>query len=367
MLMIRFLLATLLFLGVGLTLSAQQNKTAGIREGKLNASERKHIFETLVQKVNDYYVYPDVAHKITDALLRNYAHHDYDTITDAANFARQLTSHLQAISKDGHLGVDYSAKPNSNHQDPKAPSDDDITRFRLSGALNNYNFRKVERLDGNIGLLQLDAFYPADWIKEIAAGAMSFLVNADAIIIDLRSNHGFAPDGVLLIESYFFKEETHMTDQIDRDAKSTRQYWTLPTVPGPNLAGKELYILTSRNTFSAPEDFTYNMQAQGRAKVIGETTGGGAHGTKPYRIGTHFTASIPFTYSVNPITHSDWEGTGVKPDVNVPASQALLTAHVAAIRTLIKRIPTETERITELKKIIEQKEQELNTLKSKVN
>lgn len=363
----KFLLATFLFLGVGLTLNAQQNKTADIPAVKLNASERKDIIETLVQKVNDYYVYPDVAHKMTSALLRNYAHHDYDTITDPATFARLLTSHLQTISKDGHLGVDYSADPIPNHEDPGAPSDDDIASFRLSGARNNYNFRKVERLDGNIGLLQLDAFYPADWIKEIAAGAMSFLVNADAIIIDLRSNHGFAPDGVLLMESYFFKEETHMTDHLDRDAKSTRQYWTLPTVPGPSLAGKELYILTSHNTFSAGEDFAYNLQAQSRAKVIGETTGGGAHGTKPYRIGTHFTASIPFTYSVNPITHSDWEGTGVKPDVSVPASQALLTAHVAAMRTLIKRMPTETDRIDELKKVIEQKEGELNALKSKVN
>ena len=345
---------------MGLTLNAQENKKADIREGLLNASERRAVVEALVQKVNDYYVYPDVAHKMTEALLRNYAHHDYDTITDRATFARQLTRHLQAISKDGHLGVDYSATP---IQDQPEPGDNDIAKFRLSGALTNYNFRKVERLDGNIGLLQLDAFYPADWIKEIAAGAMSFLANADAIIIDLRSNHGFAPDGVLLIESYFFKEATHITDYLDRDAKSTRQYWTLPTVPGPSLAAKELYILTSHNTFSAPEDFTYNLQAQGRATVIGETTGGGAHGTKPYQISTHFIASIPFTYSVNPITHSDWEGTGVRPNISVPAGQALLTAHLAAIRALIKRIPTDAGRIAELKKVIEQKEKELNDLK----
>jgi len=173
-----------------------------------------------------------------------------------------------------------------------------------------------------------------------------------------------SPDGVLLIESYFFKDETHITDQIDKDAGKTRQYWTMPTVPGSSLAGKDLYILTSRDTFSAGEDFAYNMQAQGRAKIVGENTGGGAHGTKPYRLSDHFTASIPFSYSKNPITHSDWEGVGIKPDVSVPADQALLAAHILALRTTLKRTAGEPERISGLERIIAEKEQELAALKS---
>ncbi len=341
-----------------------QQKNVPDNEIKLNSVERNEVIDTLVWKIDNYYVFPEVAKKMTDAIRKHQLNHDYDTVTNRAVFARLLTEHLKQVSKDGHLGVDYSATPIID-DNPGAPSEEVINEFRQNGARNNYNFRKVERLDGNIGLLQLDAFYPADWIKETAWGAMAFLSNADAIIIDLRNNHGFAPDGVILIESYFFKEETHITDQLDRDAKSTRQYWTLPTVPGPSLATKDLYILTSKNTFSAGEDFSYNLQAQGRAKVIGETTGGGAHGTKPYPISKYFSASIPFSSSINPITHGDWEGTGVKPDVNVPADQALLTAQIISLRALIKRIPTETKRVIQLEQIVQDKENELNLIKQK--
>ena len=147
-------------------------------------------------------------------------------------------------------------------------------------------------LEGNIGLLQLNTFFPADWIKDLAQAAMIFLANSDAVIIDLRDNHGFAPDGVLLMESYFFNDAVHLSDGYDRDAKTMRQTWTMPTVPGTRLGNMDLYILVSKNTFSAPEDFTYNLQALGLAKVIGEVTGGGAHGTKPYKIGKYFTACI---------------------------------------------------------------------------
>jgi C-terminal processing protease CtpA/Prc len=277
-----------------------------------------------------------------------------------------LTVDLQAISKDGHLGVDYSAAPVTD-EDPGAPPEEVVNQFKKTWALSNFNFKKVEHLDGNVGLLQLDSFFPADWIKDLAAGSMQFLANSDAIIIDLRRNHGFAPDGVLLMESYFFNDAVHLTDNHNRDASTVNQVWTMPTVPGPKLPKVDLYILVSKDCFSASEDFTYNLQSQGRAKVIGEVTGGGAHGTKPYKIGTYFTASIPFAYEVNTVTHTDWEGKGVQPDVKVPADQALLTAQIMAIRTQIKRFAADTERVAKLQKIAEQKQKELDALKPKIN
>jgi retinol-binding protein 3 len=344
-------------------LHAQQSKIVSDPGYGLSAAERITVIEAIVQKVNACYVYPDVAQRMTEAIRVRQANHEYDKVSDPKEFARLLTADLKAVSNDGHLGVEYSIA-SLKEKAVEEPSAEEIAKFRLTGARNNYNFRKVEHLDGNIGLVQLDAFYPADWIKEPASGAMAFMANADAVIIDLRRNHGFAPDGVILIESYFFKDETHVTDQIDRDADKTRQYWTMPIVPGPSLADKDLYILTSHDTFSAGEDFAYNMQAQGRAKIVGENTGGGAHGTKPYRLSEHFTISIPFSYSTNPITHSDWEGVGVKPDVEVPADQALLTAHILALRTVLKRAAVEPERTSAMQRIISEKEQELDALKN---
>jgi hypothetical protein len=355
---------TVLFL-ITLALGSQgQDKNAADAGKKMSAAERKSVIDTLIQKINSYYVYADLAKKMTTTIHRHFVNHDYDTITDRPTFARRLTNDLHAVNNDGHLGVDYTAVPagNDNHG---PPSEAEVNQFRSEWASHNFNFKKVELLDGNIGLLQLDSFFPGEWIKELAAGSMTFLAHSDAIIIDLRQNHGFAPDGVQLIESYFFDEPVHLFDTFDRDAKTMTQAWTLATVPGPKLIHKDLYILVSKNTFSAGEDFSYSMQSTGRAKIIGEVTGGGAHGTKPYTIGTWFSASIPFSYEVNQVTHTDWEGKGVQPDVQVPAEQALLTAQIEAIRSIIKKIPAETERIARLQKVIQQKEQELNDLKAK--
>lgn len=163
---------------------------------------------------------------------------------------------------------------------------------------------------------------------------MAFLRNSDAIILDLRDNHGFA-DGGILIQSYFFNEPTHMSDYINRDDGTTRQSWTMPVVPGTKLVDKKIYILVSKETFSASEDFTYNMQAQKRAIVVGEVTGGGAHGTRAYRLSDHFSAGIPHVYSVNPITKTDWEQKGVQPNIRVDRKEALHVAHIDALKSII--------------------------------
>ena len=117
------------------------------------------------------------------------------------------------------MGIPYDSQ--------KPPVAEDVQRFRERGRQRNYEFRKVERLDGGIGLLQVDGFYPAEWITETAAGAMLFLSNCEAIILDLRENHGGASGGTLLC-CYFFKEETHLTDFYDRAENKTRQVWTYP-------------------------------------------------------------------------------------------------------------------------------------------
>jgi hypothetical protein len=360
--MIKSMLAGILWIAIAYTAGAQ--KVAANNQPLFTAKERNAVIDTLITKLDSVYVYREVAKKMSEAIRLHQQRRDYDTVTNRHVFATMLTAQLQAISRDGHLGVDNSDNPVTD-ESPGSPSEDVVNQFRKTWARNNFNFKKVEVLEGNIGLLELNTFFPGEWIKDLAQASMNFLANSDAVIIDLRNNHGFAPDGVLLIESYFFNDAVHLSDSYDRDAKTMRQSWTMPIVPGTKLGNMDLYILVSKNTFSAPEDFTYNLQAIGRAKVIGEVTGGGAHGTKPYKIGTYFTASIPFSYSVNPVTHSDWEGKGIQPDVKVPADHALLTAQVMAIRALIKRIPAETERIAQLEKIASQKENELSSMKLK--
>ncbi|SEO35409.1 S41 family peptidase [Mucilaginibacter sp. OK283] len=354
----KIVFTSLLLIAYGLPVQAQDKATQ-----KMGAAERKAVIDTLVVKVNALYVYEDVAKKMATAIRQHQQHHDYDTITSRQVLAKRLTADLHAIAGDGHLGVEASATPIIEEK-PEAPSQEAADAFRKTWARSNFNFKKVELLDGNIGLLQVDSFFPSDWIKDLALSSMTFLANSDAIIIDIRKNYGFA-DGGFLIASYFFNDPVHWNDNYDRDARTLRQSWTLPVVPGVKLADKEVYILVSKDCFSASEDFAYNMQALGRAKVVGEVTGGGAHPTKPYKIGTYFLADIPFAYSVNPVTHTDWEGKGVQPDVQVPADEAQLTAQLMAIKALVKKIPAGTDRTAGLQKVIAQKEQELGQLKAK--
>jgi C-terminal processing protease CtpA/Prc len=201
--------------------------------------------------------------------------------------------------------------------------------------------------------------------SDTTAAAMSFLANSEAVIIDLRDNHGYAPSGGTLIASYFFSEETHLSDQYNRAEGTTRQFWTLPSVLGKRLADKDLYILTSRKTFSAPESFAYDLQSVKRAIIVGEKTGGGAHGTLSHRVNNHFTISVPFSRSINPVTKTDWEGTGVKPDVEVQAAYALLTAQIVALEKATARHAKEPMRAEAFKAIRASKMKELAGLKEK--
>jgi retinol-binding protein 3 len=135
---------------------------------------------------------------------------------------------------------------------------------------------------------------------------------------------------IAFISSYLFAERTHLNDLWTRKGDVTDQYWTDPYVPGKRLDGKPAFVLTSKNTFSGGEEFTNNLKVLKRATIVGETTGGGAHPVRGHRITEHFGIGVPFARAINPITHTNWEGTGVEPDVKVAAADALSTAEKLA-------------------------------------
>jgi C-terminal processing protease CtpA/Prc len=152
---------------------------------------------------------------------------------------------------------------------------------------------------------------------------MTFLAESDALIIDLRDNRGGAPRMAALVSSYLFDEPIHLDDIYDRKANTTEPLWTVPYLPGKKFTGKPVFVLVSSRTFSAAEQFSYDLKNLKRAVVIGETTGGGAHPTAPRQIDEHFFIRVPFGRFINPITNTDWEGTGVEPDIKAAASDAL--------------------------------------------
>jgi hypothetical protein len=293
---------------------------------KIDAATRASVIDGAIKNLNEFYVFPDIAKKMEDSVRAKQKQGDYDAITDGKVFATRLTDDFQAVSHDQHLHVNYSAVKMPERAADAKPSAEEIAQHHKQLEQMNCGFDKVEHLSGNVGYVKFDFFADPDVCGPTAVAAMNFLANVDAIIFDLRENGGGDPKMVAFLSTYLFDEPTHLNDLWERKGDVTHQYWTLPYVPGKRLAGKPVYVLTSSNTFSGGEEFCYNLKNLKRATLIGETTGGGAHPVSGHRIDDHFMIGVPFARAINPISKTNWEGTGVEPDVKVPAADALTTA-----------------------------------------
>jgi len=289
---------------------------------KVDAATRARVIDGAVAALKETYVFPETAKKMEEAVRAHQQKGDYDAIPDGDDFAKRLTDDFQAISHDKHLHVMFSpaALPDFDNQkpDPKREAEERKDMERM-----NCGFKKAEILEGNIGYLKFDFFADPGICGPTVVAAMNFLANVDAVIFDLRENGGGDPKMVAFVSSYLFRERTHLNDLWMRKGDVTDQYWTDPYVPGKRLDGKPAFVLTSKNTFSGGEEFTNNLKVLKRAKIVGETTGGGAHPVRGHRITEHFGIGVPFARAVNPVTRTNWEGTGVEPDVKVSASAAL--------------------------------------------
>ncbi len=305
---------------------------------QLDSKQKQAIVTEVNQLLDKFYVYPESAQKMENLISTKLKNGEYDRLNDAAVFAHALADDLRSVSKDKHLNFNYNPelaagvrRLNDQNEDEKKKAQDSSL---ADAKRDNFGFRKVERLSGNIGYLDFRYFASAADAGPTAQSALAFLANCDAIIIDLRQNGGGDPTQVQFISSYFFKEPTHLNDIYTRSEDLTENFWTLPYVPGPKLENADLYILTSKRTFSGAEEFCYNMKNLKRATLIGETTGGGAHPTDQKVAQNDFVLAVPVARAINPISKTNWEGTGVTPDISVPSDQALDKAYELALKTL---------------------------------
>jgi peptidase S41-like protein len=357
-----------LIISTGLLLNQGSIRAQGPREDPdmtIDPATRSSVIEGALKRLNDNYVFPETAKKMEQAVRERIARKEYEQITSAKGLAAALEGHLQEVSHDKHLRVTYSAtKLPPEGGGNREPSPEELAQQLEFLRTINFGFEKVERLPGNIGYLDLRGFMPAQLGGETVVAAMNFLANTDALIIDLRRNGGGQPAMVALISSYLFDgEPVHLNDLYFRPDNSTRQWWTLPHVPGKRFgARKEVYVLTSKRTFSAAEEFTYNLKNLKRATIVGETTGGGAHPGGPARVDDHFSIWVPRGRAINPISKTNWEGTGVMPDIDVPADQALKVAQIAAMEKVLARV-TADERRDAIKRAIETVQKELDEIK----
>lgn len=353
--------AAMVLSAVTLTVAhAQQPQPAAAQQQSQppSAASKAAAVDLLAQRLSAKYVYADVGDKMAAALREHLRRGDYDKVATDAEFAQLLTTHIQAANPDKHLSIRYvpNAKPDLPRPSIKQGMPAEV-RQRISevGKHLNYTFEKVERLPGNIMYVKFDGFFDAEIAKDAATAAMNLAANGDAMIIDLRENGGGDPHMVAYMASFLLGDKKiHLSDIYFRADNETNSFWSDPSVTGARFgAEKPVYVLTSGRTFSAAEDFTYNLQALKRVTVVGETSGGGAHPIQPFRIDTNLVAVIPVGRSINPVTQGNWEGVGVKPDVATTADKALAKANALALRQVLPQIKNPQERVSLEKKLAE--------------
>ena len=299
---------------------------------RIDRSTRIAVVGRAAAVLDSLYFSPEIGKRMADSLRARLARGAYDRYRTGPGLALRLNDDVAAIAHDKHLGIRYSV-PTIPRDVPTGEAPPTPSRASLDET--NCGFKKIEQLDGNVGYLRFDSFEKAALCGSTASAAMTFLAGTRALIIDLRENGGGHDIGTL-IASYLFDRRTHLGDMWNRYTNRTDESWTQDTVAGRRFGGdKPVYVLTSAHTFSAAEEFAYDLQALKRVTVVGETTAGGAHPASEGRLGDHFAISVPWGNSINPITGTNWEGVGVVPDVKVSADEAL----AAALKLLPDRAP----------------------------
>lgn len=332
----------------------------------IDAAARTQVIDGILKRLNDSYVFPDVAKKMEQSIRERVAKKEYDQVTSSKEFATKLTNDLQAVSHDKHLRVRYSHDSIPERGERREPTAEEREQRKRDLTWMNHGFAKVERLPGNIGYLEFLNFMDEELGADTVAAAMNFVNGTDSLIIDMRRNGGGNPAMVALVCSYLFgNEPVHLNDLYWREGNRTEEFWTKKDVAGKRYLNKDVYVLTSKRTFSGAEEFTYNLKNLKRATIVGETTGGGAHPGGGFRINEHFGMFVPTGRAISPITKTNWEGTGVSPDISVPADQAL---HVARIMALKKTLTTVNPDFKPgVEEEIQKLEKELAAMKSKTS
>jgi len=310
----------------------------------LTKEVKANLVDKIAKILKDSYVLPAEGKLMSDYIKACLKNNYYDKISDPSQFADSLTAGLQSVCNDKHLSINYDPEAEKTFDEGLGNNNPD-KEYSDEMKKDNYGFKKVERLSGNIGYIDIRSFSPPEESKETVASVMEFLSNSDAVIIDLRKNGGGSPYGVQLFCSYFFgTQPVHLNDIYSRD-NSREEYWTIPDIAGKRMPDMPLYILTGSYTFSAAEEFAYDLKVLKRATIIGESTRGGANSGGVASLGSGFVMFVPKGRAVNPETKTNWEGEGVQPDLPIASDKALEQAEILALRQISDNTANEKEKL----------------------
>ncbi|PCI78234.1 MAG: hypothetical protein COB20_06840 [SAR86 cluster bacterium] len=300
----------------------------------LTQNLKNEVISKVIEQMEDKYILPDRGLIAANELRSRSETGYFDGITDSRTFANRLTHVLDTID-DWHIWVNYYPNPIREDYVARQPSLDERIEQAALIRRRNFGFEKIERLVGNIGYIDYKNFYFEEEESERAlSNAMELISHTSGLII--RLSGGGDPRMVELFLSYLLEEKTHVGSIVYRDQSIVEENWTWDEILGPHYGTERpIYLLINEETFSAAEAFTYVLTNRSRATTVGETTIGGAHPSDTVRIHKHFMMSVPVARSISPITGTNWQNVGIRPDYEVVPDVAFDTAYKLILEELI--------------------------------
>jgi hypothetical protein len=303
---------------------------------QLTPAARRAVLDSVGRAMLAYYVFPDTAKLMVASLEHRRSGGGFDTLVNPNALAAEITKELRRVHGDSHLRIVYDTAEakraaDTTHREAR----DQSSRDRKA----NFYFSQSRILPGNIGLIEFSQFADTSTeARKTVHAAMQFVANADALILDLRENRGGSAAMAGEIGSYFVNGRVHTSDSYNRLTNRWTEGWdeNRPEITGGIYLGMPITVLASRWTFSGGEALAYGLKYGRGARIVGRPTAGGAHVVRRVALGNGFVGFIPYIRGVNVVSKTDWEGTGVLPDVEADAPDALLKAQEAILADRMK-------------------------------
>lgn len=304
----------------------------GAQAAPLTPAQARAVVDEAALLIAKNYVFPDRRAGIVAQLKQNEAAGRYDAAT-SGDLVERLGADMAAAGHDHHLWIHYDPGQNRAMRNPSHSQGNAF--FEREAARRNQGYEAMRILPGNVRYVDLTGFIWGKNTARTVADVARFLSDGDAIIVDLRENGGGSAEAVQALISYFLPPDNRVLMQFHEGAngagKPTR---VLTHLGGPRLTGKPLYVLTSGNTASAAEEFCYHVKLFHLGTLVGETTVGAANNNTLYPVGTDYVVSVSTDRPEHPVSHTNWEGTGVPPDAAAPRAGALDQAQLLALKAL---------------------------------
>jgi hypothetical protein len=343
----------LLVFAVTLSAFAQPRPPPDVPDFAVPAQKRDALIKGIFDELRAKYIFPDRLDAAFAELKKRWGDAGFQKLDRAHALVDRMNADLRDIFNDGHLNLRLAAAMppgifgDPDHPDPKAVAEQEAFARRF-----HFGVVRAEVLRGNIGYLQVRGFSGyGPGVKQAYADAMGFVRDTDSLIIDVRDNGGGDGDSVAELVGYLLDKKTLLLEETFRTKAGPQPHYSAETVPGPRYGiTRDVFVLTSGRTFSAAEEFSYDLQSLKRATIVGEKTGGGANHNVFVRVANDFALSIPYGTVRNPITGTNWEGVGVQPDVAAKPEEAQKVAERLALERQIarERDPALKERLQRL-------------------